>query len=71
MIVTIRTLSELSPERREREYQSLAEMAVRLYEQRGDVPTVRDAILMIIGNIRLSGTSHDIAQIEIRASQTR
>ena len=70
MIVTIRTLSELSQERREREYTIIADRAVKLYRG-SNLPSLRDSILSVLGSIRLSATTVDIEQIELRASSLR
>jgi hypothetical protein len=70
MIVTIRGLNELSQERREREYTILADRAMRLYRN-GSVPSISDGILAVLGSVRLSATTADIEQIELRASSLR
>jgi hypothetical protein len=68
MLLTF-TLSELVQARKEREYVYLAEMAVKEMNSRGI--TAREAIMSVMGTVKVTGTSSDIAEIEIRTSQMR
>ena len=70
MICTIKALSELATHRRESEYVNIAEMAIKAMNVRKDL-TIRVAIYTVMGIIRVTGSSQDIAEIEIRASQMR
>ena len=71
MIVTIYKLSDLSLERREPEFRRLAEKAARLYSRNDVIPTLRDAVLMVLGSSKVAGSAVDIEEIEKLAALMR
>jgi len=71
VIVTIKSLSELTTDRKAQEQWFLAREATKLYQSREGNLTMRDAILMVMGKVRVSGTSEEIAQIELQAVRLR
>jgi hypothetical protein len=70
MKVTIGSLLELSPERRQQEYWSLAHKAVREFKSQPE-HTNHSAILALMGAYKIKLTAYDIAEIEKIAARLR
>ncbi len=67
MMITVLSLSELTQARKEREYINIAGMAVSEMRH-SDIPA-RQAILAVMSKIKVTGTSSDLAEIELLIAQ--
>lgn len=68
MVITVLSLSELTQARKEREYINIAGMAVSEMRQ-GKGMTARQAILAVMSRIKVTGSSSDLAEIELLTAQ--